>query len=587
MEHSVKGLQDYVAIVKRRRWHVLVPFVALAAVTLLVALLLPPVYRSAATILIEEPDVPRELVTSTITSFADQRLQIINQRVMATQNLVDIVRKYDLYAARRQHLPLSEVVAAMRDDIDMQLISAEVRDPRSGRATEATIAFRIFFDHSQPAVAQRVANELVSLYLSENLRERQEKSSETASFLAVEAARLERNIAELERQLADLKQRHVGALPEQLSYNMQIIARAEQELRDLDRQQQMLDEREIFLQSELSRLNPYGSYVVDGQPVLSPADQLKGLRTRLITLQGRYGSEHPDVVKLQREVDALEREAGGGNDAATLGRELERVRKDLALARERYTDDHPDVAKLKRQEQTLAASLARAKRNPSRIRGNQPPDNPAFIQLQAQLEAVRTERRAIGRQRDEIKQSIAEYEKRVVGTPMVEKEYQQLARAYESATEEYREIKSKQMAADLGRALETERKGERFSLIEPPQLPTEPIKPNRLAIIILGLLLAMGVGAGVAVLAESMDTAIYAPAEIAAITGGAPLVVIPYIRTTAEVSGRRRRRAAAALSVLLAAFTAVAAVHIAVAPLDVVWAAIERRIEKVLSPARD
>lgn len=189
MDQTTKGLQDYIAIFRRRTWEAVIPFAALLLVTMVVALILPPVYRSSATILIEEPDVPRELVTSTITSFADQRLQIINQRVMATQNLLDIVRKYDLYADKRRDLPLSEVIEDMREDIGMQLVSAEVRDPKSGGPTKATIAFKVSFDHGRPETAQRVANEVVSLYLSENLRERQEKATETAAFLEGEAAR--------------------------------------------------------------------------------------------------------------------------------------------------------------------------------------------------------------------------------------------------------------------------------------------------------------------------------------------------------------------------------------------------------------
>lgn len=582
MDQTAKGLQDYIALFRRRMWQVVIPFAAVLAITLAVALVLPPVYRSAATILIEEPDVPRELVTSTITSFADQRLQIINQRVMATQNLLDILRKYDLYADKRRDLPLSEVIEDMREDIGMHLISAEVRDPKSGGPTKATIAFKVSFDHGRPDIAQRVANEVVSLYLSENLRERQEKATETAAFLQSEATRLEGEIAGLERQLAELKQKFAGSLPEQLEYTMQVIGRAEQELRDLDRQLQSLDEREIFLQAELSRLNPYGSYVVEGQPVLSPSDQLKALRTQLITLSGRYGSDHPDVLKLQREVDALEREAGGGADAAVIARELERVRVELGIAREKYTEDHPDVAKLRRQEASLIASQQSARRAPARVRADQPPDNPAYVQINAQLEAVRADRRATARQITDTKRKLAQYEERIAGMPLVEKDYQHLTRAFESATAEYRDIKNKLMAADLGRALETERKGERFSLLEPPLLPTRPIKPKRWAIVALGLVLAVLAGMGSALLLDTLDTAVYSPRQIATLTGSAPLVVIPYIETAFDRMRARRRRTGLLAAGTAGLVAAIALVHYAVLPLDVAWSRIGRLLDKLI-----
>ncbi len=582
MDQTTKGLQDYIAIFRRRTWEAVIPFAALLLVTVVVALILPPVYRSSATILIEEPDVPRELVTSTITSFADQRLQIINQRVMATQNLLDIVRKYDLYADKRRDLPLSEVIEDMREDIGMQLVSAEVRDPKSGGPTKATIAFKVSFDHGRPETAQRVANEVVSLYLSENLRERQEKATETAAFLEGEAARLENEIADLSRQLADLKQKFSGSLPEQLEYTMQAIARAEQELRDLDRQNQSLDEREIFLQAELSRLNPYGSYVVEGQQVLSPSDQLKALRTQLITLSGRYGADHPDVVKLQREVDALERETGTGADASIIARELERVRTELAKAREKYTEDHPDVAKLRRQEANLVESLEAARQAPQRVRTGQPPDNPAYVQMNAQLEAVRADRRATASQIAETKRKIAEYEERIANMPVVEKDYQRLTRAYESATTEYREIKNKQTAAELGRALETERKGERFSLLEPPLLPTRPIKPKRWAILALGLMLSALAGMGSALLVETLDTSVYSTRQVAVLTGNAPLVVIPFIQTAADRLRARRRRLGMAATASVAFLIGVVVVHYTVIPLDVAWSRMGRLIDKLI-----
>lgn len=582
MDQTTKGLQDYIAIFQRRSWQAAIPFAVLLAITVAVALLLPSIYRSAATILIEEPDVPRELVTSTITSFADQRLQIINQRVMATQNLLDILRKYDLYADKRRDLPLSEVIEDMRGDIGMNLISAEVRDPRSGGPTKATIAFKVSFDHARPETAQRVANELVSLYLSENLRERQEKAAETAAFLATEGRRLETEIAGLERQLAELKQKFSGSLPEQLQFTMQLIGRGEQELRDLERQIQTLDEREIFLVAELSRLNPYGSYVVEGQPVLSPTDQLKALRTQLITISGRYGADHPDVLKLQREVDALERETGTGADAAVIARELERVRTELGVAREKYTEDHPDVARLRRQEASLVASQRAVRKNPSRIRADQPPDNPAYVQINAQLEAVRTDRRAVTRQIADTRRKISGYEDRIASMPLVERDYQQLTRAYESAREEYREIKNKQTAAELGRALETERKGERFSLLEPPLMPTRPIKPKRWAILALGFVFSVLAGLGTALLLDALDTSVYSTRQLAALTGAAPLVVIPFIQTAADRLQARRKQRALVTGGVAAAALGIALVHFVIMPLDVAWLQIGRRIDKLI-----
>lgn len=579
MNDEDKGLQEILGIAWRRRWLIILTFLGLLTASVLAALLLPPVYRSSATILIEEPDVPRELVTSTITGFADQRLQIINQRVMATQNLLDIIRKYDLYAEQRQSRPVNEVIDLMRQKITMNLVSADVRDPQSGRTGQATIAFTVSFDHGDPQMAQRVANELVSLYMSENLRERQEKSSETATFLAVEARRLENNITDLEKDLSDLKVEHAGSLPEQRDYNQQSISRAEQELRDLERRAQTVGERMIYLQSQLAQISPYGSYAVDGQRVLSPTDQLKALRTQLATISGRYGPDHPDVIAIRREVEALGKVTGTGDDPSALRRQLQQIQSDLAKARERYTEDHPEVIRLKREADSVRAALTRARTQPSLQRGSEPPDNPAYVQMQAELQGAKIELEAISAQQNAVLEKISTFEKMIEQTPLVERDYQQLMRALEAASAEYRDIRSKQTTADLGQSLETERKSERFSLLEPPQLPTEPIKPNRRAIAAIGFILSLGGGVGLAMLREGMDTSVYSPRQLASITGSAPLATIPYIRTRVDRARAWRLRAATSLGALALLSGALVVVHLYLMPLDVLWSVIQQRLE--------
>lgn len=582
MQEDFKGIGDYLAILRRRKWHFLLPAVAVMIIAVSAALSLPATYRSSATILIEEPDVPRELVRSTITSFADQRVQVITQRVMATQNLADIIRQYGLYGESTATMPLNKLVGAMRKNIRMELISAEVIDPRTGRPSQATIAFTLSFDHGQPDVAQRIANELVSLYLNENIRERRQKAAETTEFLAGEAERLQREILEIETKLADFKRLHAGSLPEQLEYNLQVVERTERELRDLDRQAQNLAERQIYLDSELAQVSPFSSLVGDRQQMLDPRDQLRALRMQFISVSARYGPEHPDVVQLRREVMALEKEVGGGVDVTTLREEAVKIQAELSLARERYSENHPDVVGLQRELYSVEAQLADASARDLGANDSVTPNNPAYIQLRAQLEATRSELRAIEEQRRAVRSKLERYEDLANRAPLVEREYLALRRDHENASIKYDEIRDKQRAAQLGEALETERRGERFSLIEPPLLPLEPIKPNRRAIVMLGFVLSLGIGAGITAVTEAMDTAVHGPRQVAAITGVAPLVIIPHVRTRAEILRAWRNRTLAAAGLLLVLAAPLTFVHYRVVQLDVVWLGLEHRLEKTL-----
>jgi uncharacterized protein involved in exopolysaccharide biosynthesis len=260
-----------------------------------------------------------------------------------------------------------------------------------------------------------------------------------------------------------------------------------------------------------------------------------------------------------------------------LRREVERVEVELAKAREKYSADHPDIARLTRQLSQLRSEQAEARAAPQ-SGPRESPDNPAYISIQSQLQAAEAELAALAEQRNAVREKLAEYEDRIMQTPIIEREYLQLTRAHESALESYRGIKEKQMQAQLGESLETERKSERFTLLEPPLLPEQPHWPPRKLFIVLGFLLSLGVGAGIASLVEVLDTSLHGPRQVAAVVGAAPLATIPYIRTKTEQLHALVRRIAFATAFVGVVAGTLVYVHYSVTPLDVLWAGVETRV---------
>ena len=192
LEESGLDIGDYLAILKRRRFALLFPALIIFLIALVAALVWPATYSSKATILIEEQEIPQDLVPSTVTSFAAQQIQVTQQRVMTMDNVNKLIDKFALYdqADPQKRLPKSELAVMFRKNVHLNLISADVIDPRSGRPGQATIAFSLAFDDRNPAAAQKVANELVSLYLNENLRTRSSQAAGASEFLQAEATSL-------------------------------------------------------------------------------------------------------------------------------------------------------------------------------------------------------------------------------------------------------------------------------------------------------------------------------------------------------------------------------------------------------------
>lgn len=582
MEEQTLDFSDYLDAFKRRRTSILVIAAAVLVIGALAALLWPATYISSATILIKEQDIPSELVRSTVTSFASQRIQAISQRVMARPNLMEIIDKYSLYASERERLTTEEVITEMRDNIGLDLIDANVVDPQTGRPTAATIAFQLSFSGEDPGQVQKVANELMSLYLKENLKERSEKASETYTFLNDESERLSREIADLETKLAAFKEKHVNSLPELRELNQSMMDRTERDMSDIDSQVRAQEQTRVYLQSQLAQLKPFGS-----DPMMDPKSRLQALRTQYLALIARYSPDHPDVIRAKREIAGLEQETGQVDSSAEQLKQIEALRGELGTLQKKYSPEHPDVVKLKRliaslEQAVTTTNAAPAKSNLATSAADNP-DNPAYVQIQTQVESAETQIRSLKAKKVELEARRADYEQRLIETPQVEREYRSLSRDLENTTTEYQNIHGKLVSAEIGQQLEKDSKGERFEIIEPPILPEEPVSPNRPAILFLSLVLALGCGIGFAAVAESMDDAVHGKKSITMTVGSAPLAVIPYMANDAEISRRKRRvatRITAAASVVI---LGIAAVHFFWKPLDVIWYKALRKADVVIN----
>jgi succinoglycan biosynthesis transport protein ExoP len=572
MEKTERSLGEYLTTLRRRKGSLLSAMTVILLITISLAFGLPPVYRASATILIEQQEIPQDLVRSVITSYADERIQLISQRVMTTANLRAIIEKYNLYPEPQTNEPMEAVIEQLRDDVHLETVNAEVRDPRSGRAQEATIAFTLAYENQSPKLARNVANELVSLYLNENLKNRTEAAVETSQFLAEEAQKLAVKVSELEKKLADFKEHNAGKLPELIQLNLQLMNQTENELREVERQIRSFEEREVYLRGQLALLSPYNTlYTETGQRILGPEDRLKVLQTDYLGLASRYAPNHPDIVRIRKEIEALKLETGPGNLRGEIETQLKGLKAELAAVRKRYSEAHPDIKRLLRTITSLEEDLKKApvlKQEPTALTDA---DNPAYIQLKAQLEASTTELATLRAKKQELKAKYASYNTLLAQTPQVEREYLALTRDYESAVAKYKEVTAKQMEAQLAHSLETEHKGERFTLIEPPMLPEKPAKPNRLAILFLGVVFSFAGGVGTAALGESMDTTVRGSRGIIELLGAPPLGMIPHVGTPDEARRKVVNKGIIIILSMTGLLAALFLVHNLVIPLDVLW----------------
>lgn len=517
-------LNDYLSILRRRGVLLAATFVGLLAVALVVVVVIPPVYQSTGTILVESQTIPTDLIPSSAASLIDERIEVIRQRVMTRENLFKIIEKYQLFRDTTQTLTVSEKIDEMRKQIFIESIGANVKSSR--RRDQGTIAFRLTFEHRKPEITQRVANELVTLFLDENVKSRTERATETTEFLTQEADKLKVELEKVETQLAVYKQEHSKALPQHQELHMSMLSRTETELKDVEREYKAAQEELRFLDLELSA----------AKAGITP-------KTGAV-----YATQNPqDIGSLKAEYQRL-----------------------LTL----YTEAHPDVRAVKRKIESLEAAA------PTGAGAEKPAGAPVSLEVakvQTKIAATNTRIESLVGQIKVLRGRMASYEQQLLKIPQVERGLITLMRDHESAQKKYEEIHAKQMNAKIAENLEGENKAERFSLLEPPAYPDRASKPDRIKILLIGILAAIGGSGGLVFLLETLNQRIRGQEALAIAIRQRPMLVIPYIVIEEEVLGRKRLLKRGAIGATAVIVIAAILLHFLYMPLDILMMKIIAR----------
>jgi polysaccharide chain length determinant protein (PEP-CTERM system associated) len=481
----------------RRRWRypaAILPACLLLAV--LIAYWLPPSYRATTTIMLEPQSIPKEMVSTTVRGiedvaiYAQNELELTRRRVMTPDRLIEIVKKVDPYPGIR------DATAGAKAQMLGADTTVERVDPITLKPLDQSAAFSISYDNPDPKIAATVASALGDLYLTYNRRTRTEQASAAYDFLQEQSRAVETSMTEIEQRLAKFKADNNGALPEMQSHNITEVDRSQHDIEALQQQELVAEEKESQLQLQLNNLSP--------------------------SLTGAVSDSRTELAKLRAE---------------------------LAEAHQKYTPEHPEV---KRLERAVADMSAQNTANMHFSGGT--PDNPEYLALAGQLAATRHQLAALRAAEMRERHDLAVYEQHMQMAPNVERQYTQLQREYAAARDRYEDIQNKMKNAALARTMEFEDRGEKFTLLHAPTVPRRPYFPNRIGIILLGLLLGGGVALGAAALADASDPTVRGTEDLQEIMEATPLGSIPVLLTTRD---RRRHRMQWAAAVMAYAVGAV------------------------------
>ena len=493
-ESTSKGfdLPKILGIVHRRHLLFLIPLFIGWVVVWSASWVLPPRYKSTTTILVEQPTMPQNYVVPNISDDLQTRLQSITTQILSRTRLLYIIQKFHLYGGVPNGSSGEAAVDRMRKDIDVEL----VRDPQK----QDISAFRVSYLASSPRVAQEITGELTDLFINENLKTRQEESQQTTDFIAKQLDDARQSLAQQDAKVQQFESAHAGTLPGQQASNMAILTGLQQQLQNEEDALNTAKQQHVYYQAMLEeeRANPV--------KVRTPGTESSG--------------------------------ASGAVDLATIDQNLEKMKAQLADLSSRYTDKYPDIVSLKSQiaraettRNSLAASLKQRSAAAAATGAEDPTLSQAGQQVKSELQANQLEIKNRESAIAGLNAKIADYQGRLNSTPLTQQALDDLNRGYDQSKANYDDLLKKKNESEMATSMETTQQGERFTMLDPPSLPTKPDSPNRLKFCGLGLGVGLALGLLVAGGFEFFDDRLHSESEIKA------LLKTPIISEVPEVFG--------------------------------------------------
>jgi len=480
--HRQFGWDDYLAIWRRRRLFVILPALLGPAIFLCLSLVLPSRYESDALVLIQGQKIPNMMVQSIITEDLNARVAGLEEQVLSRTRLESIIRRYHVFKENAGGPPMELLVNKLRKDIALTPVKPIVKS-----RDQTLPGFSIAVTLATPQLAQQVCAEITSMFIEENLRQREQSARGATNFFQSQVDDAKRRLDEQEAKLAEFERQYIHELPEDTQTNLNLLGSLDGQLEvateSLNRAQQDKTYTESLLAQQVAAWNAGKREADQAQPP-TLEQQLASLQSQEVALEVRDTPEHPDVVKLQDEIERLKK-------------------------------------KQREQGTTHAAPMQAKGQHPAPI------EPPQLQQLRSQLHAYEEAIRAASTTQQRLQGRIELLQSRVQISPVVAQQYKQITRDHQMALDFYNDLLKKRNESGMATDLEQRQQGEQFLIMDPANTPKEPTFPNRPLLALGGLGSGLGLGLFLLWMVEARDKSLRNEKDVEACLGLTMLAMVP------------------------------------------------------------
>jgi polysaccharide chain length determinant protein (PEP-CTERM system associated) len=478
-------LEDYIAVLLRR-WPIIVALSVIGCgLGFGIAHFLPKRYTSQTLVLVQQPTVPDEYVRPVVSQGTGERLATMQQEILSRTRLEPIIQQFGLFREDVSRVAMEDLVARLRNAIVVTPVEAMAQTRAQGLP-----GFTVSVTFPDPRLAQQICSNITSMFMEENLQLRQRQAEQTTQFLGKQLDDAKAKLDEQDAKLAGFERRYMGSLPDDEQRNINVLQGLNTALDATTQAIGHAQQDKTFAESALNQQLSVLQSSQEGHNPQTDEQQLSSLQNQLENLKSKYTDDHPDVLRVKRDIEALKQK--------------------IAQADPQTQSENPDKPK-------------------------RPPVEPPEIQLlRAQVrqnEQTIKERTA---EQAEIRRRISLYESRVESTPEVEQQYKQLTRDYQTALEFYNDLLKKRDQSAMATDLERRQQGEQFQVLDPANLPDSPSFPKKLNFGIGGLAAGLALGCGITVLLEMRDTSLRNEKDVEVLLHVPVLATVPLLRSLSE-----------------------------------------------------
>jgi uncharacterized protein involved in exopolysaccharide biosynthesis len=537
-------IADYISSLRRRKRLIFAIWFPIVLVGLLLAVGLPSEYGSTATF-----QLKTELNDQTKgDNYADRYVSGLTGNVLGSPELRAALGTLTPYP-RLVDDPLA-ALKKLQGDVRATMLTQKILDPQTGMERNINTGYTVTYTNRDPETAQRVATWLANAYIMDSRRAAAAQALSESRFYTNEADRAREKISLGESKLAQFKQENFDRLPETTQTNLTVRGMTDQDLEAVERELRAQQQNRTFIQQQLQQARTQGGN----------ADALRALEDEYQKKSAVYDPNHPDMIALRQQIDAMRSGALSAGSGSSLQAQLASQRATLGELRQRYSEDHPDVKRLERSIANLQARIASGEHDDP----GQASQTPAVVQLETQLNGVESQISALEQQRAELRQKQASLQTRLQSAPEVERAYDTLTRDVTSARQQYEQLVAKRADADIRAAAIKNGTADQFALVGSPQAPKAPTKPPRLGIALIGLIGATFLALMAALMAISLDSTVRGSRDVLALLDLTPIAIVPEIHNAAFVQRQRRRLTALAAMTIIAIPALYVLIHFAV-----------------------